>query len=197
MEAIKNLREQTLAPIFTCRQAWVESNQNLELALQILNEQAATAASRKADRPVQQGRVELYSHGSGRIGVMVEINTETDYSSRSESFLAFCHEIALQIAAANPEYIRVDEVPEVQLAEIREEAEGYAHWQGKPENVVHKIVEGQLAKFYRSKIMLQQEYIRDETLTVQDLLNQAIRTVGENIVIQRFLRWEIVHEDEQ
>ncbi len=146
---------------------------NLELALQILNEQAATAASRKADRPVQQGRVELYSHGSGRIGVMVEINTETDYSSRSESFLAFCHEIALQIAAVNPEYIRVDEVPEVQLAEIREEAEGYAHRQGKPENVVQKIVEGQLAKFYRSKIMLQQEYIRDETLTVQDLLNHS------------------------
>lgn len=197
IEAIKNLRVETLAPISVCRQAWIESEQKYELALQVLQNQVSKDAARKADRPATQGRVEMYSHGQGRIGVMVEINTETDFAARAEPFLTFCHEIALQIAAMNPEYIHTEEIPAAQLAEMRVEAEAYAHRQGKPEAVLQKIVDGQLAKYTRSKILLQQEYIRDETLTIQDLLNTAIRTVGENIIIQRFLRWEIVQEDEE
>lgn len=119
IEAIKNLRVETLAPISVCRQAWIESEQKYELALQVLQNQVSKDAARKADRPATQGRVEMYSHGQGKIGVMVEINTETDFAARAEPFLTFCHEIALQIAAMNPEYIHTEEIPAAQLAEMR------------------------------------------------------------------------------
>ncbi|MDO9349483.1 MAG: translation elongation factor Ts, partial [Anaerolineales bacterium] len=138
-----------------------------------------------------QGMIELYSHGNGRVGVMVEVNCETDFVARSEQFRTFAHEIALQIAAADPQYIREEDIPADVLEHEAAIARARARDEGTPENIFARIVEGRLAKFKDEFVLLRQAYIRDEQVTIEKLLLQNIAAIGENIVIRRFQRWEL------
>jgi elongation factor Ts len=148
-------------------------------------------AAKRAGKEASDGVVELYSHGGGRVGVMVEVNCETDFVARSEAFRTLAHEIALQIAAATPEWVKVEDVPQTVSDEEREIATNRAREDGKPEAAWPKIVEGRMGKFLDEKVLLRQPYVRDETKTVQDLISEAIGSIGENIVVRRFARWEL------
>lgn len=190
-EQIKALREATSAGILDCRKALEQANGDFDRALDNLREKGLAKAAKRADREASEGMVELYSHGSGRIGVMVEVNCETDFVARSEIFRNFAHEIALQIAAAAPKYIKEEEIPEEVLDHERQVARVRALEEGKPEAVVNRIVEGRLEKFLDEVVLLRQAYIRDDSLTIEKLLHQQVGSIGENIVIRRFMRWEL------
>jgi len=190
-EDIKKLREATGAGILNCRSALEESNNDFEKAVDILREKGLAAASKRADREASEGYVELYSHGDGRVGVMVEVNCETDFVGRSQDFRKLTHEIALQIAAAFPQYISEDDVPDEALAHEEKIATARAKEEGKPEKIIPKIVKGYLKKFKDEVVLLRQAYIRDESLTIQDLINQNVASMGENIIIRRFARYEL------
>ncbi len=190
-EMIKELRAATGAGILDCRKALTEANGDFNKAVDYLREKGMATAAKRADRTASNGVVELYSHGGGRVGVMVEVNCETDFVARSETFRNFAHEIALQIAAAAPKYITENEIPEAVLAHEAEIAKARALEEGKPEAVAMKIVEGRLNKFKDEVVLLRQPYIRDEEVTIEKLLAQTIGSTGENIVIRRFQRWEL------
>ena len=191
IDQIKQLREATGVGIMDCRKALEQADGDYEKALEILREKGMATAAKRAEREASEGVVELYSHGAGRIGVMVEVNCETDFVARSESFRTFAHEIALQIAANAPQYIRSEDIPAEVLAQQREEAANNAREEGKPEATVEKIVDGRLEKFVEAAVLLEQPYIRDENLRVEQLLLQNIASLGENVVIRRFVRWEL------
>jgi len=191
IEQIKALREETGAGIMDCQRALEDSDGDFDKALEMLREKGMVKAAERADRVASEGIVELYSHGGGRIGVMVEVNCETDFVARSEAFRTFAHELALQIAAAAPLYITETDIPEEVLEDERQKARAYAIEEGKPEGVIDRIVEGRLKKFLDEVCLLRQPYIRDDDLTVAELLMQQIGSIGENIVIRRFVRWEL------
>jgi elongation factor Ts len=190
-EEIKKLREATGAGILDCRNALAQAEGDFDKALNFLREKGLATAAKRSEREASEGTVELYSHGNGRVGVMVEVNCETDFVGRSEAFRTFAHEIALQIAANAPRYIRPEDIPEQVLEEQRQEARKMAVDQGKPENIVERIVEGRLEKFKDEVCLLRQTYIRDENLKVEQLLLQNVAAIGENLVIRRFERWEL------
>lgn len=188
---IKELRDATGAGILDCRNTLEKADGDFEKALDYLRKKGLATAAKRSDRETLEGTVELYSHGNGRVGVMVEVNCETDFVARSDAFKEFAHEIALQIAAYSPRYLDEDDVPEEVLDREREEARRWAVEEGKPENVLDRIVEGRLKKFMDDVCMMRQNYIRDEDITVKELLLQNIASIGENIVIRRFARWEL------
>lgn len=191
VELIKQLREATGAGVLECRQALEQNNSSYAEALIDLQEKIAARASQLADRQASQGKIELYSHGNGRIGVMVEVNCETDFVARSAAFRATVHEIALQIAAAAPRWVCDEDIPEETLREEAEKAAAKARAAGKPEALIPRICEGHLKKFKDRHVLLRQAFIRDETRTVAQVLAQASASVGENILTRRFARWEI------
>jgi len=193
---IKQLRETTGAGILDCRKTLEQTGGDMEKAVAILREKGLAAAAKRADRVTKDGVVELYSHGNGRVGVMVEINCETDFVARTEEFRHFAHELALQIAANSPKYLDIPNIPEKVLEEEKIVAAGKAKAEGKPDAVIEKIVEGRLAKYYQDVCLLQQPYIRDETITVGDMFKQIIASTRENVVIRRFARWELGNEAE-
>lgn len=190
-QQIKALRDETGAGILDCRKALQDANGDFDQALEYLREKGLATALKRSERETSEGYIELYSHGDGRVGVMVEVNCETDFVARSEAFRTFVHEIALQIAAGAPLYVSPEDAPEEVLEEEREKARKYALAEGKPENVIERIVEGRLKKFLDDVCLLRQVYIRDDEITVEQLLLQNIASIGENIVIQRFERWEL------
>ena len=190
-DMIKELRSATNAGVLDCRKALTESDGDFQKAVDWLREKGMATAAKRADRLASNGVVELYSHGSGRVGVMVEVNCETDFVARSESFRAFAHELALQIAASAPHYVTDAEIPADVLAHEAEIAKNRAMEEGKPQAVAEKIVEGRLNKFKDEVCLMRQVYIRDENLTVEKLLHQVISSTGENVVIRRFQRWEL------
>jgi elongation factor Ts len=190
-EQIKELREATGAGILDCRKALEQADGNFEKAVDFLREKGLATAAKRSDRDASEGVVELYSHGSGRVGVMVEVNCETDFVARSEAFRLFAHEVALQIAAAAPRYIREEEIPEQVFEHEREIARNRAREEGKPDAIVPKIVEGRIEKFKDEVCLLRQPYIRDEGITIEQLLLQNIAVIGENVIIRRFKRWEL------
>ena len=194
IEQIKQLREETGAGVLDCRKALETYNGDFEKAIEYLREKGLAKAAKRADREVYEGMVELYSHGNGRVGVMVEVNCETDFVARSESFRKFAHEVALQVAAGAPKYVRVEDIPAETLEQEREKARNLALAEGKPENVIQRIVDGKMEKFYNDHCLLRQTYVRDENITLEDLRNQHIAAIGENIVIRRFARWEVGEE---
>jgi elongation factor Ts len=196
IELIKQLREETGAGVLDCRKALETYNGDFDKALGYLREKGLAKAAKRADREVLEGMLELYSHGNGRVGVMVEVNCETDFVARSERFRKFAHEVALQIAAGAPKWIRVEDIPVAVLDEEKTKARNLALAEGKPENVIERIIEGKLEKFYNDNCLLRQTYVRDEEITLDDLRSQNIAAIGENIVIRRFARWE-VGEDAQ
>jgi len=194
IEQIKQLREETGAGVLDCRKALETYNGDFEKAIEYLREKGLAKAAKRADREVLEGMVELYSHGNGRVGVMVEVNCETDFVGRSESFRKFAHEVALQVAAGAPKYVRVEDIPTEILEQEREKARNLALAEGKSEKVIERIVDGKMEKYYNDNCLLRQAYVRDENMTVEDLRNQHIAAIGENIVIRRFARWEVGEE---
>jgi elongation factor Ts len=190
-EQIKELREKTGAGVLDCREALNYADGDFQKAVDFLREKGLAKAAKRADRVASDGVIDLYSHGEGRVGVMVEVNCETDFVSRNESFREFAHEISLQIAAMDPKWISDDQIPEEVIQQEMEDARLFAKAEGKPDNVIEKIVEGRLEKFKDDNVLLRQTYIRDDSMKVQDLLNEKIAFIGENILVRRFERWEL------
>lgn len=190
-EQIKELREASGAGILDCRKALEESGGDMDKAIIFLREKGMAKAAKRADRDASEGVVELYSHGNGRIGVMLELNCETDFVARSEGFRKLVHELALHIAAAAPLWIREEDVPQVKKDEEAEIARKAAKEEGKPENILDKIAEGRVSKFIDESVLLKQKYIRDESKSIDDLLNENIMAMGEKIQVRRFERWEL------
>jgi elongation factor Ts len=190
-DMIKELRAATSAPVLDCRKALQEANGDFQKAVDYLREKGMATAAKRADRVASNGTVELYSHGGGRVGVMVEVNCETDFVARSEQFRTLAHEIALQIAASAPKYIRPEEIPAAELEHEKEIARARAKEEGKPDNVMGKIVEGRLEKYKDEVCLLRQTYIRDENLTIEKLILQNVAAIGENVIVRRFQRWEL------
>lgn len=190
-DLIKQLRETTGAGILDCRKALEQSNGDLQQALDFLREKGLATAAKRSERRASEGTVELYTHGNGRVGVMVELNCETDFVARSEAFRTLAHELALQIAATSPLYIKEEDVPAEVLERETKIAEAKAREEGKPEAILPRIVEGSLKKYKDEFVLLRQAYIRDEALTVQDLINQNVASMGENLIVRRFVRWAL------
>lgn len=189
--SVKELREKTGAGMLDCKNALVEAGGDIEKAIKILREKGLSAAAKKADRIATEGVIESYIHAGGRIGVLVEINCETDFVGKTEEFKTFAKDIAMQIAAANPLYVRREDVPEEHLEQEREVLRAQALNEGKPEHIVEKIVEGRMGKFFEEHCLLEQQFIKDQDKTISELLNEKIAKIGENISIRRFVRYEL------
>ncbi|MGI6561358.1 MAG: translation elongation factor Ts [Clostridia bacterium] len=187
---VKELREITGAGMMDCKKALVESNGDMEKAKKILREKGLAAAAKKAGRIASEGVVEAYIHGDGRIGVLVEINTETDFAAKNEEFRAFAKDIAMQIAASRPQYVRMEDVPESVIEQEKAILRVQALKEGKPEKVVDKIVEGRISKFYKDFCLLEQPFIKDPEKAVKDILTEKVASIGENIQIRRFACFE-------
>ncbi|WKZ38479.1 MAG: translation elongation factor Ts [Anaerolineales bacterium] len=190
-EMIKQLRAATNAPMLDCRKALQEADGDYQKAVDWLREKGMATAAKRADRDASNGVVELYSHGGGRVGVMVEINCETDFVARAEQFRTLAHEIALQIAASAPKYITAEEIPAAELEHEADIARARARDEGKPDKVLAKIVEGRVEKYKDEVCLMRQSYIRDESLTIEKLILQNVAAIGENVIIRRFQRWEL------
>jgi elongation factor Ts len=190
-QQIKELREATGAGILDCRKALEQSNGDYKKAVDVLREKGLAKAAKRADREASEGVLELYTHGNGRVGVMVEVNSETDFVARSKAFRDFAHEVALQIAASAPLYVKAEDIPEEVLEHERQIAKTRALQEGKPEAILERIVQGRIEKYKDEVCLLRQPYIRDEDITIEKLLHQHIGSIGENIVIRRFVRWEV------
>jgi elongation factor Ts len=192
---IKELRQVTGAGVLECRKALEESGGDLEKAAALLRERGMAAAAGRADREARDGVVDLYSHGEGRVGVMVEVNCETDFVARTAEFRRLAHEISLQVAASSPRWVRPEDVPAEAIEHQRQEAHQAAERDGKPEGVIARIVEGRVNKFLDDNCLLRQPYIRDEAKTVAQVLQEAVATTGENIVVRRFVRWSVGRDE--
>ena len=190
-EMIKELRAATNAGILDCRKALTEANGDFNKAVDWLRERGIATAAKRSDRQASQGIVELYSHGGGRVGVMVEVNCETDFVARSEQFRQLAHEIALQIAASAPRYLKEQDIPASVLEHEADIARARAREEGKPDAVLEKIVQGRLEKFTDDVVLPRQAYIRDESITIEKLILQNVAAIGENVVVRRFQRWEL------
>ena len=189
-EMVKQLREKTGAGMMDCKKVLQEAGGDLDKAAELLREKGLAAAAKKAGRIAAEGIVESYIHGGGRIGVLVEVNCETDFVAQNEGFKTFVKDICLQIAASNPEYIRREEVPQEILEKEKEILKAQALNEGKPANIVEKMVVGRIEKYYKEVCLLEQSYVKDPEKTVQQLLNEQIASIGENINIRRFVRFE-------
>jgi elongation factor Ts len=190
-EMIKQLRESTGAGILDCRKALESSNGDMNQAFDFLREKGLAMAAKRADRQASEGIVELYSHGGGRVGVMVELNCETDFVGRSEPFRNLAHEIALQIAASSPIYIKEEDIPAEVIDHETKIATAKAREEKKPETIIPKIVEGSVNKFKDETVLMRQAYIRDESINIQGLINQNIAAIGENVIVRRFARFAL------
>ena len=190
-EDIVKLRKRTNAGMMDCKNALTETNGDLDKATEWLREKGIAKAAKKADRIAAEGLVYSYIHMGGKIGVLVEINCETDFVSRSDNFVALCKDIALHIAAAKPQYVTADEVPADVLSHEKEILKAQALNEGKPANIVDKMIEGRIKKFYEEICLLDQPFVKDPSKTVKDIINEAILTIGEKISIRRFTRYEM------
>jgi elongation factor Ts len=190
-QQVKELREATGAGVLDCRKALQSHDGDLDKAAAYLREKGLAAASKKEGREAKEGIVELYSHGGGRVGVMVEVNCETDFVARTDKFKAFAHDLALHIAASAPKYVDVTDIPAGVIEEKRTADRAQALAEGKPERVVDKIVDGRMEKFYQEACLVRQPFVKNEDLTVADLIKQTIAAIGENIIVRRFARWEL------
>ncbi|MFC4811258.1 translation elongation factor Ts [Paenibacillus sp. GCM10023250] len=189
--AVKELRERTGAGMLECKKALDETNGDIAKAIDLLREKGLSAAANKAGRVATEGTVESYIHAGGRIGVLVEINCETDFVGKTDQFREFARDIAMQIAAASPKYVSREEVPADELEKEREILKAQALNEGKPEKIVEKMVEGRISKYYEEYCLLEQAFIKDPDKTVHTLLKEKISTIGENISIRRFVRYEL------
>ena len=187
---VQTLRERTGVGMMDCKKALAETDGDLEKAIDFLREKGLASAAKKSSRIAAEGLVDSYIHG-GRIGVLIEVNSETDFVSKNEEFKAFVRDMAMQVAAANPKYVTREEVPAEQVEHEKNVLREQALNEGKPEKIVEKMVEGRLEKFYEEIVLLDQKFIKDGDLKVQDVLTNLIAKIGENIKIRRFVRYEV------
>ncbi len=188
---VKELRDRTGAGMMDCKKALEASGGDEEKALAWLREKGLSKAQKRAGKEASEGMIGSYIHMNGKIGVLVEINCETDFVAKSDKFQEFAKNVAMQIAAASPMYVSPEDIPEEVLEREKEIYRKQAEGEGKPEKIIPRIVEGKLKKFYKEVCLLEQPYIRDDSLTIQDLLNELVSVLGEKIVIRRFVRFEV------
>lgn len=187
---VKELRERTGAGMMDCKRTLEETNGDIEKAIDVLREKGLSKVAKKSGRIAAEGLVDAYIH-NGRIGVLVEVNTETDFVAKNEEFKQFVRDMAMQVAASNPKYVSKEDVPTDEVEREREVLTQQVINEGKPEHVANKIVEGRLEKFYEEICLLEQPFIKEPSIKVQDLLNEKISKIGENIKIRRFVRYEV------
>ncbi len=187
---VKELRERTGAGMMDCKNALVETNGDIEKAIDYLREKGLSKAAKKAGRVAAEGLVDSYIHG-GRIGVLIEVNSETDFVAKNEEFKNFVRDMAMQVAAANPKYVSREEVSEEEIAREKEVLTHQAMNEGKPEHIAAKMVEGRIEKYFEQICLLDQNFIKDPDVKIKDLLNEKITKIGENIQIRRFVRFEV------
>ncbi|MDQ0090593.1 elongation factor Ts [Paenibacillus anaericanus] len=190
-KAVKELRERTGAGMLDCKKALEETNNDITKAIEFLREKGLGAAANKAGRIATEGVVQSYIHAGGRIGVLVEVNCETDFVALTDQFKEFARDIAMHIAASNPRYVSREEVPQADIEKEKEILKAQALNEGKPEKIVEKMVEGRIGKYYEEFCLMEQSFIKDPDKTISQLLNEKISTIGENISIRRFVRYEL------
>ena len=188
---VKDLREKTGAGMMDCKKALAEAGGNFEKAVDYLRQKGLATAARRAGRVASEGQIGSYVHAGGKLGVMLEVNCETDFVAKTDDFRAFAKDIAMHIAASNPLYIQRENVPPEALEREREIYRAQAREAQKPEKIMEKIVEGKLEKFYGEVCLLEQPFIKDPDRTVQDLLNELIGKLGEKVEIRRFMRFQV------
>jgi elongation factor Ts len=188
---VKELREQTGAPFLDCKNALVDTEGDFEKASEVLRIKGVAKASKKTTRKTDQGIISSYVHAGGKIGVMLEVNCETDFVARNDEFQNLCREVAMQIAANNPIYVRREEVSEGEIEDEKRILKAEAMESGKPENIAEKMVAGRINKFFEQICLLEQPYIRDPKIKVVDLVNNLIAKIGENIAVKRFVRYQL------
>lgn len=190
-EMVKELRERTGAGMMDCKKALVATDGDIEKAIDELRTKGLASAAKKASRVASEGAVTSYIHAGGRIGVLVEVNCETDFVGKTAEFKKLAYDIAMQIAASNPDYVSREDVPEQVIAHEKEVLRAQALEEGKPEKVIDKMVEGRLDKFYKERCLLEQQFIKDPDKTVQQLIHEHVAKIGENINVRRFARYEL------
>lgn len=190
-QMVKEIRDRTGAPFLDCKKALDETSGDFEKAIEILRIKGLTKVAKRLGRETPEGAITSYIHPGGKIGVMVEINCETDFVARNEEFQTFAKEIAMQIAAANPSYINREDIPESVLLKEKEVMKAQVIESGKPEGVADKIVQGKIEKFYEETCLSDQAYIRDPKIKIKDILSSLVAKIGENIVIRRFVRYQV------
>jgi len=190
-QLVKELRERTNAGFADCRAALIEAGGDIEKAISVLRKKGQAAAAKKAQREASEGLVGSYIHAGGKIGVLVEINCESDFVARTPIFQQLSHDIAMHIAALDPRYVRREEVTPEMLEKEREIYSAQARATGKPDAVIEKIVTGKMEKFYEENCLYEQHYIKDESVTIGEMINQAIVKLGENLAIRRFVRFKV------
>jgi elongation factor Ts len=190
-QLVKELREKTGAGILDCQKALQESGDDIEKAIDYLRQKGLAAAQKKSGRETNQGLIHAYIHMGGRIGVLIEVNCETDFVARNEEFKAFVNDLALQVAAAKPSYVKREDIPKDVVDKERAIYEGQAKEMGKPPAAWPKIVDGKLEKFYQESCLMEQAFIKDPAVMVKDLLAQKIAKIGENMNIRRFTRYQL------
>lgn len=190
-EDIKTLRERTGAGILDCKKALAETNGSLEAAVDWLRAKGIANAAKKSARAATEGLVTAYIHAGGKIGVLLEVNCETDFVALNDAFKQLCHDLAMHIAASAPEYVSRDDVPADAVARERDVQRQRVLEEGKPAHIADKIVEGRLAKFYEESCLLEQKYVKDDGKTIRDVLTEAVARIGENIQVRRFTRYVV------
>ncbi len=194
MEMIKKLREKTAAGMMDCKKALEEAGGDMEKAVDILRQKGLAVAAKRAGKATKEGVVAAYIHANKKLGAMVEVNCETDFVARTEEFQKFAYDVAMHIAATNPICVGREDVPAEVLEREKQIYEAQARETGKPENVIEKIVQGKLEKFYKESVLLEQAFVKNPELTIQDLLNELMTKTGERIQIKRFVRYQVGEE---
>lgn len=194
MDLIKELREKTGAGVMDCKKALISANGDMEKAIEILRKEGIAVAEKKGARVAKEGRIESYIHPGNKIGVLVEVNCETDFVARTDEFKTLTKEIAMHIAASSPRYISINDVPQDVLEKEKEIYATQARNEGKPEHVIDRIVQGRIEKFYQEVCLLEQPWVRDPEKKIRDIINETIARLGENIIVRRFVRFELGKE---
>ncbi len=191
MDMIKTLREKTGAGMMDCKKALIEASCDIEKSIAWLREKGIASAAKKSGRIAAEGIVEAYIHANGRIGVLVEVNIETDFAAKNDMFKSFVKDVAMQIAAMNPRWVSADQVPQEEIDKETDILRNKALNEGKPEKVLDRIVEGGIKKFYEENCLLNQAFVKEDSKTMDSLLKEMIAMIGENISIRRFVRYEM------
>ena len=188
---VKTLREMTGVGMMDCKKALTEANGNLDRAVEILREKGIASATKKGGRSAAEGIVESYIHMGGKIGVLIEVNCETDFVAKTPEFKSFVRDVAMHVAAANPQYLSREEVPADVLEKEREILRAQARNEGKPEKIIERMVEGRVEKFYKDNCLLDQQFVKDPDMTIAQYVTDRIQKTGENVKIRRFVRYEM------
>lgn len=191
MDQVKELRERTGAGILDCKKALTDTSGDVDAAIKILREKGLAAAAKKSSRDASDGRIEVYVHPGNKVVAIVEVNCETDFVAKTDDFKKLAYDLALHIAATNPAYVNREDVPAAEVEREREILRQQNVDSGKPANIVEKIVEGRIEKFYGEIVLLEQEFVKDPSVKIKDLVQEAIAKLGENIVVRRFSRFEV------